>query len=222
MDNSAEIAGGLRERKRAATRAGITAAARTLTAERGLNGYTVEEVCERTGISRRTFFNYFPTKEDAVIGHGDDDLPAGILKEFIDGGASSPPGEMSPTLFRDLVRLSLRLSEDMEASEEETRQLIAVVKKEPQLILRLIGITERREAQFARDVARREGVASDHPVVQMAVALLSTIARKSSIAYFADGNTRPYKKLLMENISAASLLFSQPFDQPDTAAEGPR
>jgi AcrR family transcriptional regulator len=221
VNDSAVTEGGLRERKRAATRAAITAAARALTAERGLNGYTVEEVCEHAGISRRTFFNYFPAKEDAVIGHADDDMPADILQEFIDGGASSPPGEMSSTLFRDLVRLSLRLSEDMEASEEETRQLIAVVKKEPQLILRLIGVTERREAQFARDVALREGVATDHPVVQMAVTLLSTIARKSSMAYFADGNTRPYKELLMENISAASLLFSQPFEQPETtAAEG--
>ncbi|MET1089336.1 MAG: TetR family transcriptional regulator [Arthrobacter sp.] len=221
MSDSALIAGGLRARKRAATRAAITAAARALTAERGLTGYTVEEVCERAGISRRTFFNYFPAKEDAVIGHADEDMPADILKDFIDGGASSPRGEMSPTLLRDLVRLSLRLSEDMEASEEETRQLIAVVKKEPQLILRLIGVTERREAQFARDVAQREGVSADHPVVQMAVTLLSTIARKSSMAYFADGNTRPYKELLMENIAAASLLFSQPFDQPETtAAEG--
>lgn len=221
MTDSALIEGGLRERKRAATRAAITASARTLTAERGLNGYTVEEVCERAGISRRTFFNYFPAKEDAVIGHADDDLPAEILKEFIDGGAASPEGEISPTLFQDLVRLSLRLSEDMASSEEETRQLIAVVKKEPQLILRLIGATERREAQFARDVALREGVASDHPVVQMAVALLSTIARKSSMAYFADGNARPYQELLMENISAASLLFSQPFEYPESAdAEG--
>ena len=67
----------------------------------------------------------------------------------------------------------------------------------------------------------REGVAPDHPVVQMAVVLLSTIARKSSVAYFSDGNTRPYRDLLLENISAASLLFSQPFDIPDTtAAEG--
>ncbi|VXC60470.1 Transcriptional regulator, TetR family [Arthrobacter sp. 9AX] len=221
MNESAVIEGGLRERKRAATRAAITAAARALTAERGLTGYTVEEVCERADISRRTFFNYFPAKEDAVIGHADEDMPAGILQEFIDGGSPSPAGDISPTLFRDLVRLSLKLSEDMEASEEETRQLIAVVKKEPQLILRLIGVTERREAQFARDVARREGVATDHPVVQMAVTLLSTIARKSSMAYFADGNTRPYKELLMENISAASLLFSQPFEQPETTvAEG--
>jgi len=217
MNESAAIEGGLRERKRAATRAAITAVARKLTAERGLNGYTVEEVCERTDISRRTFFNYFPTKEDAILGHVDDEIPAEVLEEFVAGGASSPPREISPTLFRDLVRLSLRLSEHMAASEEETRQLIGVVKKEPQLILRIIGVTEQREAQFARDVAVREGVSPDHPVVQMAVVLLGTIARKSSMAYFSDGNTRPYRELLLENISAASRLFSQPFDQPEPA-----
>lgn len=221
VTDSATSESGLRGRKRAATRNAITAAARTLTSERGLNGYTVEEVCEAAGISRRTFFNYFPTKEDAIIGHGDDDMPADVIDEFVSGGADSPAGDISPTLFRDLVKLSLSLAEGMSASEEETRQLIAVVKKEPQLILRIIGVTEQREAQFARDVARREGVEPDHPVVQMAVVLLSTIARKSSMAYFSDGNTRSYPDLLLENISAASLLFSQPFDMPDiTAAEG--
>jgi AcrR family transcriptional regulator len=209
---------GLRQRKRAATRGAITATARALTAERGLNGYTVEEVCDAAGISRRTFFNYFPTKEDAIIGHAGDDIPADVIEDFIAGGADSPAGDISPTLFRDLVRLSLRLAEGMTASEEETRQLIGVVHKEPQIILKIIGVTEQREAQFARDVARREGVAADHPVVQMAVVLLSTIARKSSMAYFSDGNTRSYPDLLLENISAASVLFSQPFDTTDTTA----
>ena len=218
MTDSANLDSGLRQRKRAATRGAITATARALTAERGLNGYTVEEVCDAAGISRRTFFNYFPTKEDAIIGHAGDDIPADVIEDFIAGGADSPAGDISPTLFRDLVRLSLRLAEGMTASEEETRQLIGVVHKEPQLILKIIGVTEQREAQFARDVARREGVAADHPVVQMAVVLLSTIARKSSMAYFSDGNTRSYRDLLLENIAAASLLFSQPFDTTDTTA----
>ena len=218
MTDSANLDSGLRQRKRAATRGAITATARALTAERGLNGYTVEEVCDAAGISRRTFFNYFPTKEDAIIGHAGDDIPADVIEDFIAGGADSPAGDISPTLFRDLVRLSLRLAEGMTASEEETRQLIGVVHKEPQLILKIIGVTEQREAQFARDVARREGVAPDHPVVQMAVVLLSTIARKSSMAYFSDGNTRSYPDLLLENISAASVLFSQPFDTTDTTA----
>ncbi|MBP1234693.1 AcrR family transcriptional regulator [Arthrobacter sp. PvP102] len=219
MNNSAISDGGLRERKRAATRAAITAVARKLTAARGLNGYTVEEVCSEAGISRRTFFNYFPAKEDAIIGHAADELPHDVIDEFIAGGQSSPPGIISPTLLQDLVTLSLKLSENMAASEEDTRQLIGVIKKEPQLILRIIGATEQREAEFAKDVALREGVAPDHPVVQMAVVLLGTIARKTSMVYFSEGNTRPYRELLLENISAARRLFSQEFQEP-APAEG--
>lgn len=221
MNDSAVIEGGLRERKRAATRAAITAVARTLTAKRGLNGYTVEEVCERANISRRTFFNYFPTKEDAILGHVDDEIPRDVIDDFIAAGASSRPGEISPHLFQDLITLSLRLSENMAASEEETRQLIGVIKKEPQLMLRIIGATEEREAEFARVLALREGVQPDHPVVQMAVVLLGNIARKSSMVYFSDGNKRPYRELLLENVTAARHLFTQHFDEPAPApAEG--
>ena len=210
MDKSAISEGGLRERKRAATRAAITAVARSLTAVRGLNGYTVEEVCERAGISRRTFFNYFPTKEDAIIGHVDDAFPTAVVDRFIEGGAGSAAGEISPTLLSDLVQFALDLSEQMYASEEESRQLIGVIQKEPQLMLRIIGASEEREAEFSRMLAARERVAPDHPVVRMAVLLLGSIARKTSAAYFSEGNSRPYRDMLLENVGAARALFSQP------------
>lgn len=221
VNESVVIEGGLRERKRAATRAAITAVARTLTAERGLNGYTVEEVCEQAGISRRTFFNYFPAKEDAILGHVDDEIPRDVIDDFIAAGGTSRPGEISPNLFQDLVTLSLKLSENMAASEVETRQLIGVIKKEPQLMLRIIGATAEREAEFASVLALREGVPPDHPVVLMAVVLLGTIARKSSMVYFSEGNARPYRELLLENISAARQLFTQQFQEP-VPAEGSR
>lgn len=212
MGNSATNPGGLRDRKRAATRAAITDVARSLTAERGLNGYTVEEVCEQAGISRRTFFNYFPAKEDAILGHVDDDFPVEVVERFMAGGADSPAGEISASLLSDLVRLSLDLAERMSGSEEETRQLIGVIKKEPQLMLRIIGATEEREAEFARMLAAREGVPAGHPVVRMAVVLLGNIARKTSADYFSEGNARPYKDMLLENVAAARTLFSLPFD----------
>jgi AcrR family transcriptional regulator len=221
MNNSANISGGLRERKRAATRAAITAVARSLTAERGFSGYTVEEVCERAEISRRTFFNYFPSKEDAIIGHVDDDLPAETVARFIAGGAGSPAGEISPSLLTDLVKLSLEVSEKMTASEEETRQLVGVVAREPQLMMRIIGASEERESQFAQMLATREGVRPDHPVVRMAVTLLGSIGRKTSASYFSAGNTRRYRDLLLENVTAARTLFSLPLDLPPSdSSEG--
>ncbi|MEC5190333.1 MULTISPECIES: TetR/AcrR family transcriptional regulator [unclassified Arthrobacter] len=221
VNHSVNIEGGLRERKRAATRAAITAAARSLTAEHGLNGYTVEQVCEQTGISRRTFFNYFPAKEDAIIGHVDDDLPAAAAGRFIAGGAGSPRGAISPSLLSDLVQLSLDLSEQTKASEAETRQLIAVIEKEPQLMLRIIGASEQRDAQFAQMLAEREHVPKDHPVVRMAVLLLGSIARKTGAAYFSEDNTRPYRDMLLENVAAARTLFCQPLDTtPPVSTEG--
>ncbi|MEO5992118.1 MAG: TetR family transcriptional regulator [Arthrobacter sp.] len=221
--NSAKHECGLRERKRAATRAAITAVARTMTAELGLNGYTVEEACERAGISRRTFFNYFPTKEDAIIGHVEDDFPADVVRRFVEGGAGSPAGEISPTLLSDLVRLALVLSEQMTASEEETRQLIAVVQKEPQLMLRIIGASEQREGQIARMLAVREQVPPDHPVVRMAVLLFGSITRKTSAAYFSADNSRPYREMLLDNVAAARTFFSQTLDiDPAPSTEGPQ
>ena len=41
------------------------------------------------------------------------------------------------------------------------------------------------------------------------------------MAYFSEGNTRSYQDLLLENISAARLLFSQPLNLPEQLfAEG--
>jgi AcrR family transcriptional regulator len=57
----------LREKKKAETRNGILNAARDLFGERGFDGTTLDDICEATRISRRTFFRYFPSKEALVF-----------------------------------------------------------------------------------------------------------------------------------------------------------
>jgi AcrR family transcriptional regulator len=55
---------GLRETKKAQTREAIAAAAMGLFVEKGFDHVTVAEVARAAGVSEKTVFNYFPTKED--------------------------------------------------------------------------------------------------------------------------------------------------------------
>jgi AcrR family transcriptional regulator len=73
---------GLRERKRRQTRERITEAALTLFLERGFEATTVDDIAEAADVSKRSFFDYFPTKEDVVQAWQDEfgaDLAAAIL-----------------------------------------------------------------------------------------------------------------------------------------------
>jgi AcrR family transcriptional regulator len=68
MSETEVVEPGLRERKRLATRRAILLAALQLVSERGLEATTVDEISRLADVSPRTFFNYFPSKEEALAG----------------------------------------------------------------------------------------------------------------------------------------------------------
>lgn len=86
---------GLRERKKERTRDAIRDAARDLFAERGYVGTTVDDISAAADVSPRTFFRYFPNKEEVLFSRFDDTLD--LLGEFLDG---RPAGEPIPTSLR--------------------------------------------------------------------------------------------------------------------------
>ncbi|MFF9521060.1 TetR family transcriptional regulator [Streptomyces achromogenes] len=72
---------GLRELSRRAVREEITEAATALFAERGFEATTVDDIAAAVGMSQRSVFRYFATKEEIVLGHFGvvvDDMPAAL------------------------------------------------------------------------------------------------------------------------------------------------
>lgn len=180
-----------------------------MTAARGLSGFTVEEVCEEAGISRRTFFNYFHSKEDAVIGSFSDELPEDALEAF-NQNPSPTPDSISGTLLAALHVLTVTLMERSSISRTEVQQFIAAITAEPQLLARLTLEGEARERQFAALVAAREGLDPGHPEVMTATVVFGAVSKKTAQQFFSEDNSRPYRGILEQNLNAARKLFAQP------------
>ncbi|HPF81520.1 TetR/AcrR family transcriptional regulator [Nostocoides australiense] len=80
---------GLRERKKARTTQQLVDAAYALLAEGGFEAMTAEAIADRAGVSRRTFFNYFPSLE-AVLVRGVTDLLDEVCGALEDLPADEP------------------------------------------------------------------------------------------------------------------------------------
>ncbi|WP_104180125.1 TetR/AcrR family transcriptional regulator [Arthrobacter sp. B0490] len=204
---------GLRERKRRQTRSSLVAAARRRTLEHGLGGFTVEQLCDEIGISRRTFFNYFPSKEDAVLGSSDEGLPDELLDGFVASGRTVPPKPLLDALTDLLAEFGARMA----ISREEYEMMSALLHREPQLIARLFARAESRSQLLTDLIVAREGLPADHPTPRVATFVLGGLARRSLDEFFADGNDLSYPDVIRRNIDALRYLFPSP---PPEAASG--
>jgi len=195
--NTPDVApGSLREQKMHRTAARLTSVTRRLTAERGLSGFTIDEVCEEVGVSRRTFFNYFPSKEDAVIGADPADEAQHFAERFLAFGSRG-----WAAVLDDLVAIVSAHFDSIDHDATEHEQFMRVLEREPRILSRFIGITRERERAAAELIVLREGVAHDDPRASALVGIFSIILRSAGERLLDPADDRTYPGILTDTLS---------------------
>ena len=183
--------------RKLATASRLTAVSRRLTADRGLSGFTIEEVCEEVGVSRRTFFNYFPSKEEAVLGVDESHELQVFSERFLAEGARG-----WSLVVDDLIALITEYAADTGLDAEEHLELIRAVDREPKLLARFVGMGRERETQLLELVALREGVPTSDLRARAAVDVVSTILRSSADRLLEPGGAESFGTALTTSLAA--------------------
>lgn len=141
---------GRRERKKAATRQALQEAALRLVAERGFDNVTVEDIAEAADVSKRTFFNYFSSKEQAVLG-GDPGTPEAIRRAL-----AARPAEESP--LRALEAVLGGLAAEFAQSRPDWLARRKVIRSDPRLLAASVAAWGELERSLVEAVAQRLGL----------------------------------------------------------------
>lgn len=131
----------LRDRKRTETWVALHAAAAELTLAQGPENVPVEEIAARANVSQRTFFNYFSTKEDAILGLQE----PSVAEEQLDGFS------VDHDLLEQTSRLLIAVVHSTEGGDPSASLRIDVVSKYPQLRQRRFSYFLRVE-QLVKDI----------------------------------------------------------------------
>lgn len=145
--------GDLRLRRRRATELEIHAATLRLSAQHGFEHVTVDMISAEAGISRRTFFNYFASKEAAVV-TGPTALPEAALAQFL-----AEPGQEPAQVLRELTQLLLHELAGNQPEREDLRQVMELAQAHPTVMATMLANFERFERVVGEAVAQRLGQA---------------------------------------------------------------
>ncbi len=145
---------GLRERKKARTRASLREHALRLFREQGYQATTVEQIAAAAEVSPSTFFRYFPTKEDVVL---QDDMDTRLVEAF----ANQPP-DLAPI---PAIRAALReaWASFTPAEWEQIREGGRLSMEVPEIRARSMNEFSRIISVVAEALAQRVGRPAGRP-----------------------------------------------------------
>jgi AcrR family transcriptional regulator len=180
MQASSDSSGSsLRKIKADAVAASIAATALALFDKKGFDGVTVDEIASASGISRRSFFRYFATKEDIVVsGH------AAFGERITDRVKARPQGED--------VWVSLRhgydvLVDNVDRDPEGAARTMRVINATASLRAHTIEKHIAWAVGLAPEIARRLGDADARRLEADALVHASFACLDVALAHFTPG-----------------------------------
>jgi AcrR family transcriptional regulator len=170
--------------RRAATRAGVLAAARSVFARRGLRGASLEEIAEEAGVSRGAVYYNFDDKEHLFLA---------LLRERCLARAERLNGiaTASDEIGADIRRVANTFIDASEREPEWTRlfsEFTALAEERPELRAELADELAACRDAVARILERRLGdlgVASELPMNELA-AVTAALANGLALERMAD------------------------------------
>ncbi|SDI33369.1 TetR/AcrR family transcriptional regulator [Nonomuraea jiangxiensis] len=146
---------GRRERKKQATRAALREAALRLCVRHGVENVTVEQIAEEADIALRTFFNYFSSKEEAVMAS-----VSSAAEELIAQFRARPRSESVLRAFREAVLVAM---DDGDAVSRDHIEVLRLIRKAPSLVPQQLVVLAAQEQALAEAIAERVGLPAPHP-----------------------------------------------------------
>jgi AcrR family transcriptional regulator len=164
---------GLRERKKRQMRQQLTDTATEMFVERGFDQVRVAEIAEACGVSEKTVFNYFPTKEALILDHPEAALDA--LRAQLADLALSPVQAVLRILAGELGAMIdwLGAQPVPEQAIGNFRRFGALIRSTPSLRAYQRDMLDQLVAVAAEQLAARTGLSAGDPEPQVAaIALL--------------------------------------------------
>ncbi|MFT4199185.1 TetR family transcriptional regulator [Gordonia sp. (in: high G+C Gram-positive bacteria)] len=163
---STSVDGGVRAAKKARTRAAIRAAAMELFARQGYSATSVDEIAKAAGVSHTTFFRYFQSKEQVIVGDDLDEARTSAL-------ASILPGLSHFELLRQMISALFEVGLADEWASNYDR--IALINSDPELQLAYQAEGERAISEATEFIAEYTGVPTSDLHLQVFVAAVSGV-----------------------------------------------
>jgi AcrR family transcriptional regulator len=171
-DDEAPAAEGLRARKKRMLRRQLSDTATEMFLERGFDAVRVAEVAEACGVSEKTVFNYFPTKESLVLDLGEATLHS--LRTTLADPSLSPLEAVLKILSGELDTITSWLSAQDDPAQAKALLLRfgMLIRSTPSLRAHQGDMKEQQVAAAAEVLARRAEMNSDDPEPRIAATAL--------------------------------------------------